>query len=243
MVDRLAPHFHREPAWAEDWSVAMFSSTTEARINDGVPIESDISDVLVSFAEPFATELTRIFLDLAGVDAPAEELDLCSGVNWLRFTRSRPTGVDRTPDMLICRIDDPTKVVLVIELKGRAQVNGGGLYCSGAHESLGYSSQAVCYLEGCWTTLDLDGAAYALVGPDVNRGINGGWGRRAVLSDDQIQDWYDAPRAIEAQRRAFGMWRFIGLRQLESRVQALAPTPAREDLLAILGSWLNLKGL
>ena len=243
MVDRLAPHFHREPAWADDWSVAMFSSATEARINDGVPIESDISDVLVSFAEPFATELTRIFLDLAGVDAPAEELDLWSGVYWLRFTRSRPAGVDRTPDMLIGRIDDPTKVALVIELKGRAQVNGGRFYCRGAHAGLGYSSQAVCYLEGCWTTLDLDGAAYALVGPDVNRDVNGGWGRRAVLSDDQIQDWYDAPGAVEAQRRAFGMWRFIGLRQLEDRVRQLPPSSAKDAFLDVFVSWLNLKGL
>lgn len=243
MVDRLAPHFHREPEWAEDWSLAMFSSATESRINADASIESDISDVLVSFAEPFATDLIAIFLDLADVDVSAEGLDLWSGVSWLRSNRARSSDAVRTPDMVIARIDDPRQVVLVIELKGRAQANGGRFYCRDVHESLGYSSQVVCYPAGCWTTLDLGDAPYALLGPDVNRGVNGGWGRSAVCSDEDIQDWFDAPGAIEAQRQAFEIWRFIGLRQFERCVRGLPSSSAKEALLDVLVPWLNRKGL
>lgn len=137
-----APHFYHDDNWAPD--VTFCGDNALARLRAGRQYEGDVSCTLAFFAGTFGDAMIKILLDFARVRARSADVELWVGSEWLFASGSRRPGDHRSPDIIITRRNDHLNVVLVIELKGRAWVNGHDNYCPIHCHTLGYANQIIC---------------------------------------------------------------------------------------------------
>lgn len=236
ILDPTAPHFYREQCWPTDTTFCGDNALT--RINNATPLERDVTRVLAFFTGTFGDELARIMLRLAGVTVAPADVELWVGSEWLSATDSKTATHGRSPDIIITRQGRKTNVLLVVEVKGRAWVNGGFDYCPHHCATLGYSNQIICYPGNCWTTVDLSAAPRLLIGPDAHREAYGGWGYKGLTAEKGTRS--DLAAAFAAQQAAtLRQWHFAGLRELLNQIEQLPHSPGRTDALDVLSEWLE----
>ncbi|GAA3850990.1 hypothetical protein KACC15558_32530 [Brevibacterium ammoniilyticum] len=234
-----APHFYKDPSWSA--GDAFCSERRVERISQGLQSETDVTRVLAFFVGEFGDNLARIFLNLAGVDQPGTDFESWVGSEWLSAAGVRIPGRQRSPDIIVTAREEIRNVLLIIEVKGNAWVNGGWGYCP-VHGGLqGYSNQIICYAGNCWSTADLAVVPRLIIGPDSHKSLFGGWGRKGIVKEDIAR--YGLSEAFEAQRSAIEKWQFAGLRTLEARIKDLSPSDARRDALYVLSPWLDRIGV
>lgn len=234
-----AKHFYRDHSWP--LSVNFCGTHRLKRIHEGRLIEPDVTRTLAFFDGEFGSDLANILLAFGGLTTPQPDVELWVGNEWLQAAGARRQRDRRSPDIVITAGHDLHHVLLTIEVKGRAWVNGGWHYCPIHEKIIGYSNQIICYADNCWTTADLSSVPRLLVGPDCHASYYGGWGPKGIRLG--TVERYGMHDAYEAQSRAINeIWRFAGLRTLESRIACLPQSAARDDSLNILGSWLDKIG-
>lgn len=234
-----APHFYKDPSWSA--SDAFCSERRVESISQGLQSETDVTRVLSFFVGEFGDNLARILLNLAGVDQPRTDLESWVGSEWLSAAGVGIPRRRRSPDIIVTERENIRNVLLIIEVKGNAQVNGRRGYCP-VHGGLqGYSNQIICYAGNCWSRADLATVPRLTIGPDAHESIFGGWGRKGIVEEDI--DRYGLSEAFEAQRSAIEHWQFAGLRKFEARIKDLSPSGARSDALYVLSPWLERIGV
>ena len=241
MFDPTAAHFYREPTWPA--SKTFCGTKALARITEGRPLEPDVSRVLSFFDGGLGEAIARAFLSMGGVDSAGRIPDMWVGSEWLKMTNNRAGNDRRSPDIMVVDRNEIRTVLLIVELKGKAYANGGHGYCpsENAHAHR-YSNQIICYSGSCWTTAkNLDDVPRLLVGPDADGDRNVGWGRRALVPEDELR--YDLGDALRTQTAALERWRFAGLRELEREIDGIPDYPGKDDALYVLRSWLDRLGL
>lgn len=234
--DPAAPHFYRAPTWPQ--GVTFCSDNLTSRILSGRRIESDVTRILSFFDGKFADEIAQIFFDLCNVHRPECDVEIWVGSEWLSAAETRKPDDRRSPDIIVTARDDIRKVLLIIEVKGRAWVNGGWDYCAVHEKTIGYSNQIICYMTDCWTTADLTHVPRLVIGPDSHQASFGGWGRKGLTPQDITRNII-LSRAFKAQNRAIETWNFAALGALEERIENLRPSEAREVLLHVLSPWID----
>ncbi|GAA4525564.1 hypothetical protein GCM10023160_18640 [Brachybacterium paraconglomeratum] len=239
MLNPHASHFYREPAWPTE--TTFCSDKALDRHRDGRLLEADVTRALTFFAGSFGDALASALLVLGKVNIRPTEVEVWVGHEWLRASGNRRKGDYRSPDIIIAERGNIQRVLLIIEVKGHAWVNGARGYCHLHSPVLGYSNQIICYSADCWTTADLEGVPRLIIGPDAHRDVLGGWGRKGLVP--RIVQRYGLDTAFAEQQRVAPMWRFAGLRQLADAIEALEASPAKRDATAVLTGWLDRIGL
>lgn len=234
-LDPADEHFYTETGWGP--STTFCGQGSLARINSGRQYESDVTRTLAYFTGDFGAALAQILLEFGKVAADPTDLELWVGQEWLSVFGARRSGDRRSPDVFITKRSDSEHVLLIIELKGRAWVNGGHEYCPIHCSTLGYSNQIICYADNCWTTANFEGVARLVIGPDEHRHSFAGWGRKGLVPEDGPR--YGLEAAFAIQQASLKKWHFAGLRELVAGIKQLPDSPARRDALYLLLGWLD----
>lgn len=144
------------PAYVEAWSDARRRRMRGALAGAGGMLETDVTEILAAAGGELQEQILAILGKAVGIlNFPADAVVLDGGY----FARKFPStsGCKHVPDLCVARVDEagvPFELVVIIEAKGNAQVNGGWGYCATRTES--YGNQAIVYPSGCWTSADVD---------------------------------------------------------------------------------------
>lgn len=189
--------------------------------------EADITAVLSALNEPLEAVFVRLLCDVAGITYN-QQMRLFTTAEFLNDVDGK-RGKHR-PDFIIGHVVAGfIKPDVVVEVKGRAWVNGGVGYCPDAPEI--YSNQALCYLHGCWTTYDLTGVEFCWIGlrstvEDLASEFP--WGRRGVNATDNPDCYGDA---YDRQRVAAARWHRLALEDVSRALQPAGPGKIVADLI------------
>lgn len=112
--------------------------------------EEAVTEALCAVVGEPGSCLARILLRAAGIQPRPRAEMVRPGDKSLIHLRGR-----RSPDLFIADLDT-SEVLLAIEGKGQADVNGGWGYCPWYLDT--YSNQAICYPHGCWVSESVDPA-------------------------------------------------------------------------------------
>lgn len=209
---------------------------------DDGPLASldQIKVVVERMDEPAVTALLGVIgeageksvLRFLGLNPPPEGTDLVvlDGDTWKR-RRKEATGKKwrtdrRVPDLVVADRARGYRAVVVVEVKGRAWVNGAWGYCP--HEPQGYSNQVSCYLHGCWADdEELESARFVcLHGYDESDPLAG-----RGLKERHIEV-YGLGAELERQQKDFTSWQPL-------RLQDLAAELGEDPFADLIWAWLR----
>ncbi|WP_350246430.1 hypothetical protein RBB84_18730 [Rhodococcus sp. D-6] len=205
--------------YVDGWSQARRDRIQLALVDGGPVLETDVTELLMAMSGDLEQYFLTIVWDTVGLGDPPKRAFVVDS----RFFVSRfpsPSGCKHVPDMCVVRTDEtgePLELLVVIEAKGNAQVNGDRGYCKARGST--YSNQAIAYPAGCWTSANVDKAKMLWIGPDYAIGHERGpWGTKGLIPSDVTR--YDLGTAFAEQEAARERWIGLGWGELSDKLRS-----------------------
>ncbi|MFI8977268.1 hypothetical protein ACIGO9_30605 [Nocardia asteroides] len=203
--------------------------------SDGNIAEHDITALLSALNPPFESAVIQLLCRATGRPYSPDMRVYTMKV----FLETTSSALDtRVPDFLVGRDHNDVVVPdIIVELKGNAWTNGGWKYCPRYGEDV-YSNQVLCYLHGCWTSVDLRDVDFCWVG---RRGIIDNpshefpWGNSAVNERDGSLN-HGMRIAYRRHRIAALRWRPL---TIEDIADVLRATTDGEVLADVIDAWCD----
>lgn len=207
------------PGYFRSWSEDRRNRLQLALNGSGHLRETDITELLMAMSGDLERRFLEIIWEKLGLEDPPKDAAVIDSHFFVRRFPSL-SGCKHIPDMCVVRADDsgePIELLVVIEAKGKAQVNGGWGYCRDRGSS--YSNQAISYPAGCWTRAATTDAKMLWLGPDRNIGHERGpWGAKGLVPSDVSR--YGLGTAFAEQESIRERWVGLGWGELSAKLRS-----------------------
>ncbi|WP_280426305.1 hypothetical protein [Nocardia carnea] len=219
--------------YTDCWDPSRWLRIEHALRRESNVYEHDISAMLCSLNPPWEAPLVQLLCRATGRDYD----DAMRVYTTQQFVKSTNSALDRrVPDFVVGRDHDGVVVPeIIVELKGNAWINGGWDYCPRYGDDV-YSNQVLCYLHGCWTSVDLRDVAFCWIGlrAIVDNPVHEfPWGNKAVNERDG-RDSYGLRIAYRRHRIAALHWRPL---TIEDVAEVLRATDGGDVLADLIDVW------